>query len=86
MGIVISPRGWELYYIRHEMIHHRQMEEIGVLAFLRAPEWLIEAMAYSLSEDPRKKLSDRWQKSRSQFDEWITVVDRVKLWNEARNL
>lgn len=85
-GIVISPRGWEPYYVRHEMIHHRQTEELGVIAYLRAPEWLIEGMAYSISEDPRGKLSERWQKSRSQFNEWLIKVDRENLWDEIRKL
>ena len=29
-GIVIGPRGWKDYYLRHEMIHHLQAERMGV--------------------------------------------------------
>lgn len=53
-GIVISPRGWKSHYIRHEMIHYRQAEELGMHDSLIEPEWFIEGMAYSLSDDPRQ--------------------------------
>ena len=36
-GIVIGPRGWKNYYIRHEMIHHLQAERLGVLKQWRSP-------------------------------------------------
>jgi hypothetical protein len=82
-GIVISPRGWKPYYVRHEMIHHRQAEELGVLAPFRKPEWLMEGMAYSLSDDPRNPLSDRWQEDRDTFETWYKTVGRTNLWIEA---
>lgn len=85
-GIIISPRGWKPHYIRHEMIHYRQAEELGVLGSFFKPEWFIEGMAYSLSNDPREKLSDRWQKSRSKFDYWLSVVEKDNLWQEAIKL
>jgi hypothetical protein len=49
LGIVISPRGWDGHFVRHEMIHHRQAEELGLLSGILKPEWLIEGMAYSLA-------------------------------------
>ncbi|HID36240.1 MAG TPA: hypothetical protein EYP39_02510 [Ghiorsea sp.] len=85
-GIVISPRGWTVPYLRHEMIHHRQSEEFGVLTSLFKPEWLIEGMAYSLSADPRKQLSERWQTAREKFDAWLKFVGRDNLWIEARKI
>lgn len=36
-GIVIGPRGWKNYYVRHEMIHHLQVERLGVLKQWRSP-------------------------------------------------
>lgn len=30
-GVVIGPRGWQPYFVRHELIHHVQMEHIGSL-------------------------------------------------------
>ncbi len=83
-GIVVSPRGWKAHYIRHEMIHHRQAEELGVLTMLFKPEWLIEGMAYALSDDPRSTLSDRWQSAREQFVQWYTTIGKHRLWQQAR--
>jgi len=85
-GIVVSPRGWKAYYLRHEMIHHRQSEEFGVISSLFKPEWLIEGMTYSLSGDPRKRLSDRWQSDRDKFNHWIQSIGMDKLWEEAKKI
>lgn len=85
-GMVISSRGWKNYYLRHEMIHHRQVEEFGLLASLFKPEWLTEGMAYYLSGDPRHQLSDRWQGDREKFQEWLGRVGNNNLWKEARRL
>ncbi|HFD32905.1 MAG TPA: hypothetical protein ENJ28_09410 [Gammaproteobacteria bacterium] len=85
-GIVVSPRGWEDYYLRHEMIHHRQAEEFGVFSSLFKPEWLMEGMAYSLSNDARQQLSRRWQSSRDKFDKWLKEIGERNLWQEARKI
>lgn len=85
-GIVISPRAWKPYYVRHEMIHHLQNEKLGMIKVWRAPEWFSEGMAYSLSEDPRPKLSEPFEQYRSQFEHWYKQVGRNRLWEEARNL
>ena len=83
-GIVVSPRGRKGYYLRHEMIHHRQAEELGVLAVFTEPEWLIEGMAYALSDDPRAPLADRWEEARQRFREWYNAVGRNGLWRAAK--
>lgn len=85
-GIVLSPRGWTAYYVRHEMIHHLQAERLGVLARWLGPEWFIEGMAYALSEDPRRPLADPWQGHRSKFEQWYRKVGKERLWDEARKL
>jgi hypothetical protein len=84
-GIVVGPRGWEEYFLRHEMIHHLQAERLGVYEQWRGPDWYIEGMAYSLSEDPRLDLADPWGKYRSQFDQWYRKVGREALWSEGGN-
>lgn len=86
-GIVISPRAWEEYYVRHEMIHHLQKEIIGNFkgAFI-TPNWFIEGMAYSLSDDPRPILPEPWQQYRSQFNTWYQHVGKERLWVEATKL
>jgi hypothetical protein len=86
-AIVVSPRAWQPYYVRHEMIHHIQNERLGSLkAFAISPEWFIEGMAYSLSEDPRPVLSEPWQSDRAQFEAWFRQVGKDRLWQEAASL
>lgn len=86
-GVVIGPKGWQPFFVRHELIHHVQMENIGSLhALLFTPTWFIEGMAYSLSDDPRKPLPEPLEGWRSQFDSWYPTVTRAKLWATARSL
>lgn len=85
-GIVISPRAWEPYYLRHEMIHHLQNEKLGMIKAWRAPAWFMEGMAYSLSKDPRPILSEPFEQYRSQFEHWYSLVGKERLWTEAGNL
>lgn len=79
-GIVVSPRGWKDYYIRHEMIHYLQAERLGVFRMLNKTEWYREGMAYALSQDPRTDLSERWQEDREQFRLWYQSVGKDGLW------
>lgn len=85
-GIVVGPRGWAPHLLRHEMIHYRQAEELGAFAAWTSPEWLIEGMAYSLSDDPRKALAPALQRDREQFDAWLGETGREKMWSEADKL
>jgi len=66
-GVVIAPRGWTPYYIEHELIHQWQSSTFGSIAVWRAPAWVIEGMAYALSDDPRTKLSEPFQSYREEF-------------------
>ena len=85
-GIVISPRGWTQYYLRHEMIHHIQAERLGIYKQWRSPDWFKEGMAYSLSKDPRQTLSDPWQQYRTRFEAWYQAVEKERLWEEVKNI
>ncbi|MEN8207398.1 MAG: hypothetical protein ABFS24_15540 [Pseudomonadota bacterium] len=85
-GIVISPRGWSEYYLRHEMIHHIQAERMGVYRQWRSPDWFKEGMAYSLSQDPRTKLGVPLQEYRSRFNDWYQSIDTSRLWEHAITL
>lgn len=87
MAIVVSPRAWQPHYVRHEMIHHIQNERLGSLkAWMFSPEWFIEGMAYSLSQDPRPELGEPWQHDRTQFESWFHNVSKDRLWQEAARL
>jgi len=85
-GIVVSPRGWEPHYLRHEMIHFRQAEALGNIAVLFKPEWFVEGMAYALSNDPRRPLAGRFERDRAQFETWYRGVGKTRLWKEAEAL
>lgn len=85
-GIVISPRGWSQYYLRHEMIHHLQAERMGVYGQWRSPDWFKEGMAYSLSQDPRSDLGEPLQEYRSKFEEWYRSTDKDWIWKVAGSL
>ena len=75
---VVSPRGWKKYYIRHELIHHWQADKIGRVKMLFAPQWLIEGMAYYLSDDPRN-LSEPFQSYRQRFKHWYSKIEQDDL-------
>jgi len=85
-GIVLGPRGWKDYYLRHEMIHHLQAERLGVIRQWLMPGWFTEGMAYAFSQDPRPVLADPWQEYRAAFESWYQVVGKDDLWVEARAL
>ena len=85
-GIVVSPRAWKKYYVRHEIIHHLQNERLGMIKVWRGPQWFMEGMAYALSEDPRAELSEPFQEYRSRFLAWYKNTGKDKLWQEASNL
>jgi hypothetical protein len=86
LGIVIGPRAWTDYLVRHEMIHYVQGRRINVLRLLFKPEWFVEGMAYALSEDPRVPLSEPFEAWRSEFLAWHEKVGRDRLWVEGRKL
>ena len=87
-GIIISPRGWKPYYIRHEIIHHLQAKKMGVISQWQSPEWFKEGMAYSLSGDPRNKLElgDKLDNFRTKFNAWYKSINRENIWELSKQL
>ncbi|WGY70842.1 hypothetical protein KEC55_27905 [Burkholderia cepacia] len=83
-GVAVAPRGWTTYFIAHELIHHRQAEVLGNLAVATKPRWLIEGMAYSLSDDPRHPLAQPFEAWRTRFDTWHAALGGQPLWDAAR--
>jgi hypothetical protein len=83
LGIVIGPRGWQEFYVRHELVHHWQAVRLGLVTRYRDPRWLIEGMAYALSDDPRAVLVEPNQGYRSQFRTWYRTVGPADLWTAA---
>lgn len=86
VGTVIGPNAWKPYYVRHELIHHLQGQQFGVLRRILMPSWLIEGMAYSLSKDTRANLAEPWQSHRDQFNKWLSTVGQERMWQQASQL
>jgi len=86
-AFVIGDRGWQPYYVRHELIHHLQNERLGsVRNSFFEPVWFREGMAYSLSEDPRRPLPEPLQEYRSRFEDWFKQIGLARIWVEAEKL
>ncbi len=79
LGIVISPRGWKEYYVAHELIHYWQADNFGSFALLNGEPWLVEGMAYALSNDPREKLDEPFQTYRQRFSKWYRLNKEIPL-------
>lgn len=86
LGTVMGPNAWKAYYVRHELIHHLQGQRFGVLRRMFMPSWLVEGMAYALSEDSRAQLAEPWQQYRGQFNQWLATVGRENMWAAASRL
>ncbi|MGU7783587.1 hypothetical protein [Burkholderia sp. PU8-34] len=84
LGVAVAPRGWQAFYLAHELIHFRQAEVLGNVAVATKPRWLIEGMAYSLSGDPRHPLGEPFESWRAQFDAWHAALGTRDLWSAAR--
>lgn len=84
-GTVIGPNAWKPYYVRHGLIHQLQAQQLGVVALLFKPAWLVEGMAYGLSDDPRPTLAEPWQACRTEFLDWYRHVGPERLWDAARS-
>ena len=69
-AVAVAPRGWKEHYVAHELIHHWQATHFGSLVLITGEQWLIEGMAYALSDDPREILSQPFESYRQQFREW----------------
>jgi hypothetical protein len=83
---IIGPRAWKPYYVRHELIHVLQSQQLGELPLLFKPQWFKEGMAYGLSEDPRHPLPEPFESDRAQFDAWVRTVPADQFWARAAKL
>ncbi|KAB0670936.1 hypothetical protein [Burkholderia territorii] len=83
-GVIVAPRGWQTYFLAHELIHHRQAEVLGNVAVVTKPRWLIEGMAHALSDDPRHPLKEPFESWRARFGAWHAALGGQLLWDAAR--
>ena len=84
VATVIGPGAWKPHYVRHELIHHAQSDRIGTLALLFKPRWVVEGMAYGLSDDPRTPLAEPFESQRKEFLEWHKRKGSSDLWSELK--
>ncbi|AMK78778.1 MULTISPECIES: hypothetical protein [Methylomonas] len=78
-AIAIAPRAWQPHYVAHELIHHWQADQFGSLALLTSEHWLIEGMAYALSNDPRVALHEPFETYRQRFNGWYRLNADIPL-------
>lgn len=87
VGLVIGPRGWHNHFVRHELIHHLQNERLGSFNnWFFKPNWFLEGMAYSLSQDPRRPLPQPLEEWRRDFETWYLSIPHESIWIEAEKL
>jgi hypothetical protein len=88
MGIIISDKAWHAHFVRHELIHHKQNEQLGVIhAWLFKPAWLIEGMAYSRSRDPRRPLPALLEPWRARYEQWEqSIPSSTTFWSAAEQV
>lgn len=82
-GTVVGPKAWKDYYVRHELIHHLQAQQWGVLRRMWLPDWVVEGMAYALSGDPRHPLAEPWEAHRARFQVWFASIPPDQMWSLA---
>lgn len=78
-GVAIAPRGWKEFYVAHELIHYWQADNFGSLVLLNGEPWLIEGMAYALSNDPRQELHEPFETYRRKFSGWYRLTQDIPL-------
>ncbi|WGS83994.1 hypothetical protein [Methylomonas sp. UP202] len=78
-AIAIAPRAWQPHYVAHELIHHWQADQFGSLVLLTGEQWLIEGMAYALSNDPRVGLHEPFESYRQSFNDWYRLNANIPL-------
>ena len=88
LGVAFSDKAWRPHFVRHELIHQRQNEQLGVIdAWLFKPSWLIEGMAYARSHDPRRPLPEPLESWRANYQEWERSIPRsTTLWSAAESV
>ena len=80
IAIVLSPRAiTQNYFLKHELIHYWQENNLGLFYHWTYPQWVIEGMAYSISNDLRHPLEEPWESYRNEFETWYKSIDKTNL-------
>jgi len=77
LAIVLGPRGSQSFYLKHELIHYWQHENLCWSYTRHYPAWFVEGMAYSLSDDPRHPIAQPWESYRTRFEEWYAINKNI---------
>ena len=77
LAIVLGPNGIQGFYLKHELIHYWQHENLGWFYAKHYPAWFVEGMAYSLSDDPRHPIAQPWESYRARFEAWYATNSNI---------
>ena len=83
---LISADAWKAHFVRHELVHHLQFQELGAVGTMLDPEWFREGMAYSVSDPPEEDLPLQFRKYQERYDQWVITIAPGQLWSEAKRL
>ncbi|MBT8131052.1 MAG: hypothetical protein KJO35_02190 [Gammaproteobacteria bacterium] len=86
IGSIISAAAWKPHFVRHELIHHLQFQQLGAVGTMLDPAWFREGMAYSVSEPPEQDLPPQFREYQERYDLWSRSVDPGQLWVAAKRL
>lgn len=86
LGSLIAPGSWSPHFVRHELIHALQAQELGAVRMMRGPEWFREGMAYSVSDPPDQDMPPQFQNYRTQYEAWAAGLGKEELWSVAARL
>ena len=53
---------------------------------LLKPDWLIEGMAYYISNDIMHNVPQRYMEAKIRFEKWYIEIGNEKMWETAKNL
>jgi hypothetical protein len=79
LGTILSGNSWQIYIVKHELIHWLQFQELGAIQTMRTPLWFREGMAYSLSGAPLNDVPPSHLPLMTQYQAW--VQGRGNVWS-----
>ncbi len=86
LGALIAQSSWSPHFVRHELVHALQAQELGAVQMMLAPAWFREGMAYSVSDPPGYDMPPQFEGYRDEYESWVVGVTNSELWSSAGDL
>ncbi len=86
LGSIIAPNSWAPHFVRHELIHALQSQELGAVKMMLVPAWFREGMAYSISDPPNYDMPPQFLNFRSEYDSWSVGLTNSEIWSSGSKL